>query len=349
MADVSFKPADTISAEILNIKKAPVSSFEEVISAVYYDSKVFFLCEMHVKKQQPCAGTTIWYDPIVGKFDAIKDQEMVCFGHFGTNLLALASDKLFYLLTNSAWKVASIPSLPADDLQNPVILTYQSLLIIVNGKVVWVHDDSICDWMQFELSVAEGDLDISPKNSFAILAGKLFICISSQETVYSVELQPVIDKILNYPNSKTGQDDPSTQEEETKPKQEDEVIKDALNDALKEDVLDKAPNSTEGKPVPPKQTLQLSRILKGATFIFLHSENLLAFHNTPTCIDRVWYYDVRCYHWHNVEYNNSDASGLMLKNWISLSNCAGVLKLVWSSWSWAQCRAKLYTIQLAKQ
>ena len=329
-ADVSLKPPNTIS----DIRKAPVSSFEGVTSAVYYDSKIFFLCEIYLKEQREfCAGTTVWYNPFVGKFDAIRNQEIVCFGHFGTNLLALARNKQFYLLTNFTWEVASIPSLPVDDLKNPIILTYQSLLIIIIGKVVWVHDDGVCDWVQFELSVAEGDLDISPKNSFAILAGKLFVCISSQETVYSVELQQVMDKILNYPNSKTDEDNLSTQEDETKPKEAETST----------------PDSAEGKPLPPKLMLQLNQILKGATFIFLHVEILLAFHNTPGSIDRVWYYDVRCYHWHNVEYNSNDASSLMLKNWISLSNCAGVLEFVWSKWAWAQCHAKLYKIQLAKQ
>ena len=311
VGDVSLKTSDRISGIVQNIMKAPKSSFTKMKPVVYYDSKVLFLCEMNCKKQkEPCVGATVWYDPMVGTFDAIINAEIACFGHFGTTLLALGKNKQFFLLKDYAWEVASIPTLPVDDLKNPVILTYYSLVIIVNGDMVWAHDDKACEWLDFEMSVEEGDFEVSPNNSFAILAGKLFVCNSSQETVYSVDLQEVIDRLYN---SKVSENVSLMQQ--------------------------------------PKRILQLKRILKGATFIFRHAEDLLAFHNTPSTIDRVWYYDVRCYHWHNIECSSSDASGVMLKNWLSLPNCAGILELaLTSAWtlttSWGQ--AKLYEIQVDK-
>ena len=320
--------------------------------AVYFDSKIFFLCEMYFKKpKQIYVGATAWYDPLVGRFDAIKDQEITCFGHFGTALLALAKNKQFFLLTDNAWESASIPPLPADNLQDPIILTYHSFLIIVNGDVIWVHDDNLCGWMQFALTVEGGkNLDGSPKNSFAILAGKLFACSSLQEMVYSVELQQMVDITLSY--SKTIQNSLLANQENLKPRQVVDTmeVEDSLKDALKDACLDETqvPNSNES----PKWTLQLNLIFKGASFIFLHSENLLAFHSSSTSVDRAWYYDVRCYHWHNVEYDSSKVGGKMLKNRISLSNGAsGILDLVLQS-AWAMTsswgRAKLYEIQLIK-
>ena len=308
--------------------------------AVFYDTRIFFLCKLYCKRQKDaCTGAIIWYDPKVGKFDAITDKEIACFGHFGTDLLALGKNKKFFCLKDNAWKDAMIPSLPASNLHSPAILTYHSLLIIIDDNVVWVHDD-VCEWMQFELSSKDGDFKGSPKNSFAILAGKLFVCCSSKESVYSVELQHVIDKC--YPNSKNN----ASLQEDLKLKQENGTNENGLKDDTSGEIP--VPESTVEKQV--KHILHLSRILKGATFIFLHAENLLAFHNTPSSIDRVWYYDVQCYHWHNVEYNSSDANSVMLKNWISLSNCAGILEFVWSwalSTTWGE--AKLYQIQLVKQ
>ena len=309
MGDVSLKVADEISGKVQNILHAPKSSFKKVLPTVYYDSKVMFLCEMNCKKQkEPCVGATVWYDPTVGTFDAITNAQIACFGHFGTRLLALGKNKQFFLLKDYIWEVASIPTLPVDDLKNPVILTYYSLLLIVNGSMVWAHDDNTRKWDGFEMSVEEGDFEVSLNNSFAILAGKLFACNSSQETVYSVDIQEVIDRF-----SKVNDDSSLMQQ--------------------------------------PKQILLLKRILKGATFIFRHAEDLLAFHNTPSTIDRVWYYDVQCYHWHNVECSDNDASSMMLKNWLSLSNCAGILDLtLTSAWtfttSWGQ--AKLYEVQVDK-
>ena len=314
MGDVSLKIADNCktSGKVQSIVHAPKSSFKKVIPAVYYDSKVFLLCEINSKKQKE--GATVWYHPMVGTFDAITNVEIACFGHFGTRLLALGqlgNNKQFFLLKDNSWEVASIPALPVDDLKNPVILTYYSLLIIVNGDMIWAHDDNTRKWVAFEMSVSEeGNFKVSLKNSFAILAGKLFACDSSQETVYSVDLQEVIDKLSNSEVN----DDSSLMQQ-------------------------------------PKQILKLKRILKGATFIFRHAEDLLAFHNIPSAIDRVWYYDVQCYHWHNVECSSNDASGVMLKNWLSLSNGAGILELaLTSAWtlttSWGQ--AKLYEVQVDK-
>ena len=349
-----MKPADRISGVIQNIKKAPISSFEGVTSAVYYDSKIFFLADVVCKRQkQPCVGAIVWYDPLVGKFDVIRDQEIVCFGHFGTSLLAMAMNRQFFLLTNYAWETTSIPSLPetAGDLQNSVLLMYHSILIIVKGKVVWVYADDNCCWMPFELVVEGGDFEISSKNSFTILAGKLFVCIPSQETVYSVELTQLIDITLNYSNLKANENRLLTQQDDLKSKKENQMdtIEDALNDA----VSDEAPISDNtGQSVSSKQILQMNRILKGATFIFLHAKYLLAIHNTPSSIDRVWYFDVRCYHWHDVAIgsSNNDTTGAMLKKWISLHDCAGVLELALpSAWTlttaWGQ--AKLYEMQLS--
>ena len=345
-----MKPADRISAVIQNIKKAPVSSFEGVMPAVYYDSKIFFLGDVVYKKQkQPCVGAVVWYDPLVGKFDVIRDQEIVCFGHFGTSLLALSKNRQFFLLTDYAWEATSIPSLPATagDLQNSVLLTYHSILIIVKGKVVWVYVDNNYCWMPFELVVEKGDFEISSINSFTILAGKLFVCISSKKMVYSVELQQLIDITLNYSNSKADGNRLSTQDNlKSKKENQTVTIEDALNDA----VSDETPISDN--TASSKQTLQMNQILKGATFIFRHAENLLAFHNTPSSIDRIWYYDVRCYHWHDVAIgsSNNDTTGALLKNWISLHDRAGVLELALpSGWmlttAWGQ--SKLYEIQLS--
>lgn len=62
--------------------------------AVFYDLRVFFLCKLYWKKQrEACTGVTVWCDPLVGKFDAIKEEEIACFGQFGTDLLALGKNK----------------------------------------------------------------------------------------------------------------------------------------------------------------------------------------------------------------------------------------------------------------
>ena len=334
-----MNPVDKISGAIRSIEKAPNSSFEKVMPAVFYDSKVFFLSKLYCKKQREAyTGATVWYDPVIGKFDIITDEEIACFGHFGSDLLALGTNKQFFLLKDNTWKGALIPSLPASDLHNPAILTYYSLLIIIDDNVIWVHDDIVHEWMQFELSSDEGDFKGSPKNSFAILAGKLFACCSSQESVYSVELQHVIDKY--YPNNAH-----TSPQNGLKLKQEKETNENGLKDDTSD--VTPVPDSTAEKQA--KHVLHLSRILKGATFIFLHAENLLAFHNTPTSVDRIWYYDVQCYHWHNVEYGSSDANSVMLKNWVSLSNCAGILEFAWSwalSTTWGE--ARLYQIKLVK-
>ena len=354
LGGVNLQPSDRMSEVIQNIKKASISSFEGVTPAVCFDSKIFFLADVVCKKQkQPCVGAVVWYDPLVGKFDVIIDQEIVCFDHFGTSLLALAMNRQFFLLTDYAWEATSIPLLPetAGDLQNSALLTYHSILIIVKGKMVWVYADNNCCWMPFELVVEGGDFEVSSKNSFTILAGILFVCIPSQKTVYSVELQQLIDIALNFSNSKADGNHLSTQQDGLKSKKENQTvtIEDALNDA----VSDETPISDNtGQPASSRQTLQMNQILKGATFIFRHAKNLLAFHNTPSSIDRVWYYDVRCYHWHDVAIGSSinDTTGAMLKKWISLLDCAGVLELALpSAWTlttaWGQ--AKLYEMQLS--
>ena len=268
----------------------------------------------------------------------------------------MAKDKQFFTLTDYAWQATSIPSLPsaAGDLQNPVILMYHSILIIVNGNVIWVYNDSVCKWVQLELSVEEGDFEVTPTNSFAILADKLFVCISSQKIVYSVGLQQLIDITLSYSNSKTTGNCLSTQQDAIlKLRQENHSVHFRIEDALDDAVLDEIaiPDNT-GQSNFSKKILKMNEILKGATFIFCHARILLALHNTSSSVDKVWYYDAQCCHWHNVEYDSNDASSVMLKKWICLSNnCAGILELALpSAWtfttSWGQ--AKLYEIQLLK-
>lgn len=97
-------------------------------------------------------------------------------------------------------------------------------MIVINDDAIWVHDDIVHEWMQFELSSEEGDFKGSPKNSFAILAGKLFVCCSSQESVYSVELQHVIDKY--YPNTRNN----ASPQKDVKLKQENETNENGSTD-----------------------------------------------------------------------------------------------------------------------
>ena len=254
------------------------------------------------------------FDWNVGDFNMVGDSEieLAAIGNFGSKVLALKTNKQFCLLDDFTWKETSIPPLPSESLQDPVILTYQSLLLVINGSTVWIHDDGICNWLQFELSTPDGKLDSSPKNSFVVVGGMLFVCSSSKEMVFCVELQVVIQIVLNC---------------------------------------------SEERTAVSKEVLQLSHTLKGANFIFLHGNHVLAIHTTSAVvssvyIDRIRYYDIHCCHWHEAECN-SDTTGIVRGCWLSLfDDCAGVVVLpplpVWGSWqSWGS--AKLLRIQLRKK
>ena len=320
VANVKLKPTDQFTSLVQSVKKNPGSSIlEKMIPIVNHDGVMFFLCDLYLKKNKKlCAGVMVCFDWNVGDFSMVGDPEveLVAVGHFGSKVLALKTNKQFCLLEDFAWKETFIPPLPSDSLQNLVILTYQSLLLVINGSTVWIYDDGICNWLQFELLTPDGKLDSSPKNSFVVVGGMLFVCSSSKEMVFCVELQVVMQIVLNCANT-----------------------------------------LEEGATVS-KQVLQLSHTLKGANFIFLHSNYVLAIHTTSTTvvssvyIDRIRYYDIHCCHWHEVECNN-DTTGIVRGCWLSLfDDCAGVVVLptlaVWGSWqSWGS--AKLIRIQFRKK
>ena len=134
--------------------------------------------------------------------------------------------------------------------------------------------------MPFELVVEGGDFEVSSKNSFTILAGKLFVCISSQKTVYTVELQQLIDITPNYSNSKADGHHLLTQQDDLKSKKENRTvtIEDALNDA----VLDETPISDNiGQSASFKQTLQMNLILKELPSFFVMQTIFLLFTTRP--------------------------------------------------------------------
>ena len=319
-SDVKLKPTDQFTSLIQNIKKIPGSFIlEKVTPIVSHNDAIFFLCDVYLKQNKKlCDGVTVCFDWKAGNFNMVGDPEveLVSIGHFGSKVLALKANKHFCLFDDFTWKETSIPPLPSDNLQDPVILSYQSLLLVINGSAVLVHDDGICSWLQFELMTPDGKLDNSPKNSFVIIGGKLFVCSSSKQMVYCVELQKVLQIVLAC--------SASTHEEER-----------ALN-----------------------QVLRLSHTLKGANFIFLHGNHVLAIHTTSTTlvssvyIDRIRYYDIYCCHWHEAECSN-DTTNIVRGCWLSLfDECAGVVMLptlpAWRSWeSWGS--AKLLKIQFRKK
>ena len=166
-----------------------------MIPIVYHNDVIYSLCDVQLKRNKKwCAGVAMWFNWNSGIFNIVGDPkvEIVSIGHFGTKVLALRANKHFCFLDNFSWVQTPIPSLPSNSLQDPVILSYQSLLLIINGSTVWVHGDGFCNWLQFELLTPDGKLDSSPKNSFVTVAGKLFVCNSLKEMVYYVELQKLI-------------------------------------------------------------------------------------------------------------------------------------------------------------
>ena len=310
MTEVKLKPCYNFTSVIQNIRKIPVSSIlEKIIPIVYHNDVVYSLCDIQLKKSKKwCAGVAMWFNWNSGEFSTVGDPEteIVSIGHFGTKVVALNAKKQFYFLDNFEWVQTSIPPLPSNNLHDPVILTYRSFLLVIDGSTVWVHDDGFCNWFQFELSTPDGKLDSSPKNSFVTVAGKLFVCSSLKEMVYYVDLQ--------------------------------EVMLDCSNEEEK-----------------AMQVLQLNCILKGANFIFLHEKNVLAIHTTSTTrmssvfIDKISFYDVRCCHWHELEWSLL-STNIVKGCWLSLSDdCAGVFEIppvpVMSGWkSWGN--VKMHRIQL---
>ena len=284
-------------------------------SIVNHDGVMFFLCDVYLKKKKLCASVIVCFDWNISDFGMVGDPEveLATIGHFGSKVIALKTNKQFALLDDFTWKETSIPLLPSDSLQDPVILTYQSFLLVINGSTVWIHDDGICNWLQFELSTPDGKLDSSPTNSFVVVGGTLFVCSSSKEMVFCVELQVVIQIVLNCSEERT---------------------------AVSKEVLQLS------------HTLKRANFifLHGNHVLAIHTTSTTVV--SSVYIDRIRYYDIHCCHWHEAECN-SDTTGIVRGCWLSLfDDCAGVVVLpplpVWGSWqSWGS--AKLLRIQLRKK
>ena len=164
--------------------------------------------------------------------------------------------------------------------------------------------------MQFELSTPDGNLDISAKNSFVVVAGKLFACSSLKELVYCVELQEMIQLMIDI--------------SATEPVDSKKVLQ--LNCILKDVNF---------------------IFLHGNNVIAIHTTSTTRV--SSTYIDRIRCYDVHCCHWHEVECN-LDSTNIVKGSWLSLfDDCAGVVEIppVPSMWSWHSWgNAKLHKIQL---
>ena len=325
IAEAKLKPLDKFTSEIQTIRELPGSSIlNKVTPAVYHNGIIILLCNVQLKRNKKwCTGVTACFNVHIGEFSMVGDPEVqfVSIGHLGSKVLALKANKKFCLLTEFSWVDTSIPPLPTDILQDPVILTYQSLLLVINGNTVWVHDDSICNWLQFELSTPDGNLSISSKNSFVVVARKLFVCSSLKKSVYFVELQEMIQLMIDI-SAAESTENMSHQKE---------------------------------KATVCKKVLQLNCILKDVNFIFLHGNNIIAIHTTSTTrvsstyIDRIKCYDVHCCHWHEVRCS-LNSTDIVKGSWLTLfDDCAGVVEippvpsvLSWNSWG----IAKLHKIQL---
>ena len=166
--------------------------------------------------------------------------------------------------------------------------------------------------------MASGTLESSPKNTYAVLAGKLFACSPTQNAVYYLELKQVYDIMLECRCVKAT--DAQMQQNVNSGGQQNDVQE-----------------NYAGMHFSPsfQHDLTLTRILKGANFIFPHNGTLLVLNATRMTrvttlyIDRAWYYSVRCCHWHNMECNSSD-----LTNGCWLSMPAGGTGIVEFSSSW---------------
>ena len=320
VASVKLKPADQFTSVVQSFKKNPGSSIlEKLTPIVNQDGIIFFLCDVYLKKNKKlCPGIALYFDWNMGDFNMVGDLEVefVTIGHFGSKILGLKTSKQFCLLDNLTWKETSIPPLPLDDIRNPVILTYQSLLLVIDGSAVFVHDDSVYGWLRFELLTLDGKLDCSPKNSFAVVGGKLFVCDASKEMVFCVELQTVIQNVFNR-----------------------SATLEAENSAVSNPVLQLSYALKGANFI----------ILHGTYVLALHTTSTTRV--SSVYIDRIRYYDINCCHWHEVECNG-DTTNIVRGCWLSLfDDDAGVVLLptlpVWSSWqSWGS--AYLYKIQLKK-
>ena len=244
---------------------------------------------------------------------------------FWEHIIGLKKQKQFLLLVDHAWEFSLIPPLPGGDLRNPVILTYHSFLLVVDGSVMWVHGDSICNWTKFELSSAEDVLvDSSPVNSYVVLGGKLFVCSAIQKTVYYINIKQIFDTVLK-----------SCRDETANPLPDDQQGK-------------------ESAPLPKSigresHTLPLTQTLKGAHYIFAHDGSLFALSIAQTTrmssyyIDRAWYYDVRCCHWHDIECDTPD---MTRGCWLSMAGHASIFEFssVWRGWGHVKLH-KLTTVK----
>ena len=328
---VDLKPVGNMASTLHSIKRFPGNSMLEKNTSIVYNfqsSKIYFLSDLYLNGfSELFCGIALYYDPLSGRFDVIEgpQDERLCeilnICRLGDSIVALDKRNHFLLLADSKWVHSSIPLLPGGRMENPLILTYLSLLLVIDGNMMWVHDDGVCNWMKFQLSTSEGVLESSPKNCFVVLAGNLFICCSSQEMVYFVALQKVIDTITKSKCSDLDSTIETLQRKEV-----------ASNDS-NHDV----------------QILQLNVILKGANFIYRRGDDILAFHTTQSLvssvyIDKAWYYSVNCCHWHNIECDDSD---LTHGCWLSMAECAGIVEFssTWSGWG----HAKLSKVQLKKQ
>ena len=168
-----------------------------------------------------------------------------------------------------------------------------------------------------ELLTPDGKLDCSPKNSFVVVGGKMFVCNASKEMVFCVELQTVIQNVLN--SSATFE---------------------AENTAISNPVLQL------------NYTLKGANFisLHGTYVLALHTTSTTLV--SSVYIERVRYYDINCCHWHEVECNG-DTTNIVRGCWLSLfDDDAGVVLLptlpVWGSWqSWGS--ACLNRIQIRKK
>ena len=143
VANVKLKPTDQFTSLVQSVKKNPGSSIlEKMTPIVNHDGVMFFLCDaVYLKKNKKlCAGVMVCFDWNIGDFSMVgnPEVELAAIGQFGSKVIALKTNKQFFLLDDFTWKETSIPLLPSDNLQDPVILTYQSLLLVINGSTVWI-------------------------------------------------------------------------------------------------------------------------------------------------------------------------------------------------------------------
>jgi len=289
---------------------------------IYHDSKIYFLCDLYLKNEKQLrVGTMACCDPKNGNFTILNGSDILCIGCFGNSIIGLKKQKLFLLLVDHAWIFSLIPPLPGGDLRTPLILTYQSFLFVIDGSVMWAYADSICNWTKFELLSAEDEpVESSPVNSYIVLASKLFVCSAIQKAVYYIDIKQIFDAILKSSNSET-----------TNP--------------LSDDHQQGRESATAESVQRESHSLILTQTLKGAHYIFMHYRYLFALSTTQTTrvssnyIDRAWYYDIQCCHWHDIECNTPD----MTKGcWLSISGCAGIFEFAstWRGWG----HVKLHTV-----